>query len=85
MGIVLISEDSVRFAHYGPSQLRWAPPPTHVRGWTCLRNHFHILQQKPAKCWLLFMSLFVEEFEFVDVEGAADAAGEVVTEVGCAG
>ena len=59
--------------------------PTHVRGWTCLRNHFHILQQKPAKCWLLFMSLFVEEFEFVDVEGAADAAGEVVAEVGGAG
>ena len=37
-----------------------------------------------AAC-LLYPLLFVEKFEFVDVEGAADAAGEVVTEVGCAG
>ena len=44
----MIAEDSVRFAHSGPSQrilrglsttcLRRAPPPAHVRGWTCLRN-----------------------------------------------
>ena len=47
--IAVIAEDSVRFAHSGPSQrilrgltttcLRRAPPPAHVRGWTGLRNH----------------------------------------------
>ena len=47
----MIAEDSVRFAHSGPSQrflrglattcLRRAPPPAHVRGWTCLRNHYY--------------------------------------------
>ena len=46
-----IAEDSVRFAHSGPSQrflrgltttcLRRAPPASRVRGWTRLRNHYH--------------------------------------------
>ena len=47
-----IAEDSVRFAHYGPShnllrpadsgtRILRAPPPTRVRGWTRLRNPFH--------------------------------------------
>ena len=45
----MIAEDSVRFAHSGPSQrilrgltttcLRRAPPATRVRGWTRLLNH----------------------------------------------
>ena len=47
-----IAEDSVRFAHYGPShnllrpansgtRILRAPPPARVRGWTRLHNPFH--------------------------------------------
>ena len=45
----MIAEDSVRFAHSGPSQrilrgltttcFRRTPPATRVRGWTRLLNH----------------------------------------------
>ena len=46
----MIAEDSVRFAHSGPSHCylrhrcaitcyQRAPPATRVRGWTRLRNH----------------------------------------------
>ena len=48
----MIAEDSVRFAHSGPSHNLLRPaiaelvscgplPLPNVRGWTCLRNHYY--------------------------------------------
>ena len=50
--VVVIAEDSVRFAHSGPSHCHLrhrcaitccqrAPPATRVRGWTRLSNHYY--------------------------------------------
>ena len=61
----MIAEDSVRFAHSGPSQrilrgltttcLRRAPPATRVRGWTRLLNHYCPPSWKTlAINWLIF-------------------------------
>ncbi len=50
--MIVIAEDSVRFAHSGPSHNLLRPaiaelvscgplPPARVRGWTRLRNPYH--------------------------------------------